>query len=70
MSQEDFLRSVSPEDEFVFGRHQTSQTRIADIERRAGLSFGRLAAVDPFDGDEEGVTAPLTDPSQIRFVRV
>jgi len=65
MSQEDFLR----DDEYVFGRHQTSQTRIADIERRAGLSFGRLAALDPFDGDEEGVTALLTDPSQIRFVR-
>ena len=66
MSQEDFLG----DDEFVFGRHKTAQTRIADIERRAGLSFGRLAALDPFDGDEEGVTAPLTDPSQIRFVRV
>jgi endonuclease G len=66
MSQEDFLR----DDEFVFGRHKTAQTRIADIERRAGLSFGRLAALDPFDGDEEGVSALLTDPSQIRFVRV
>jgi endonuclease G len=65
MSQEDFLR----DDEFVFGRHRTSQARIADIERRAGLSFGRLAALDPFDGDEEGVAAPLTDPSQIRFIR-
>jgi endonuclease G len=65
MSQEDFLR----DDEFVFGRHKTSQTRIADIERRAGLSFGRLAALDPFDGDEEGVASLLTDPSQIRFVR-
>ena len=73
MSQEDFLRSNSPDvvspDEFVFGRHKTSQTRIADIERRADLSFGRLAALDPFDGDEEGVAALLTDPLQIRFVR-
>jgi endonuclease G len=69
MSQEDFLRSVSPDDEFVFGRHKTYQTRIADIERRAGLSFGRLAALDPFDGGDEGVAAPLTDPAQIRFVR-
>ena len=72
MSQEDFLRSVSRDvspDEFVFGRHKTFQTRIADIERRAGLSFGRLAALDPFDGGDEGVAAPLTDPSQIQFVR-
>jgi endonuclease G len=65
MSQEDFLR----EEEFVFGRHQTSQTRIAAIEQRAGLSFGPLAALDPFDDDEEGVATLLTDPGQIRFRR-
>jgi endonuclease G, mitochondrial len=65
MSQEDFLR----EEEFVFGRHQTSQTRIATIEQRAGLSFGPLAALDPFDDDEEGVATMLTDPGQIRFRR-
>ena len=50
MSQEDFLR----DEEFVFGQHKTSQTRIAAIEKRAGLSFGRLAALDPFEGDERG----------------
>ena len=65
MSQEDFLR----EEEFVFGRHQTSQTRIASIEQRAGLSFGPLAALDPFDDQEEGVATLLTDPGQIRFRR-
>jgi endonuclease G len=64
MSQEDFLR----DEEFVFGRHKTAQTRIADIERRAGVSFGRLTARDPFDEAEEGVAGLLTDPSQIRFV--
>jgi endonuclease G len=64
MSQEDFLR----DDEFVFGKHKTAQTRIAAIGKRAGLSFGRLAALDPFDG-ERGLEAPLTDPSQIRFLR-
>ena len=64
MSQEDFLR----EEEFVFGKHTTSQTRIADIERRAGLSFGKLAALDPLKGGQRGLAAPLTDPSQIRFV--
>ena len=65
MSQEDFLR----DEEFVFGQHKTSQTRIATIEQRAGLSFGPLAALDPFDDDEEGVAALLTDPAQIRFRR-
>ena len=65
MSQEDFLR---PE-EFVFGKHKTSQARIATIEERAGLSFGSLSELDPFDGDEEGVGALLTDPSQIKFRR-
>ena len=65
MSQEDFLR----EEEFVFGQHKTSRARIATIEQRAGLSFGPLAALDPFDGDQEGVAALLTDPAQIRFFR-
>ena len=64
MSQEAFLR----DDEFVFGQHRTSQTRIAAIEKKAGLSFGGLTALDPFHGDEEGVETMLTDPSQIQFV--
>jgi endonuclease G len=63
MSQEDFLR----DEEFVFGQHNTWQTRIGDIERRANVSFGRLAALDPFEGSEERVARPLTDPSQIEF---
>jgi len=65
MSQEDFLR----DEEFVFSQHKTTQTRIASIEERSGLSFGSLAALDPFDGDEEGVESALTDPSQIQFLR-
>jgi endonuclease G len=65
MSQEDFLR----DEEFVFAQHKTAQTRIATIEERTGLAFGPLAALDPFDDDEEGVAPVLTDPSQIRFRR-
>lgn len=65
MSQEDFLK----DEEFVFGKHKTAQTRITAIEQRAGLSFGSLSKHDPFDGDQEGVDAPLTDPGQIRFLR-
>jgi len=64
MSQEDFLK----DEEFVFGQHKTSQTRIATIEQKAGLSFGRLTALDPFHDDQEGVATVLTDPSQIQFV--
>jgi endonuclease G len=65
MSQEDFLR----DDEFVFGKHLTSQVPLATIEQSAGLSFGRLTALDAF-GDEEGTTGRLlTDPAQIRFRR-
>lgn len=63
MSQEAFLR----DEEFVFGRHETAQTRIAGIERRARLSFGRLAALDPLKGERD-LAPPLTDLSQIRFV--
>jgi endonuclease G len=63
MSQEDFLR----EEEFVFGQHKTWQTRIAEIERRAAVSFGPLAALDPFEGSGERSARPLTDPSQIKF---
>jgi len=65
MSQENFLVP----DEFVFGQHTTAQTRIATIEARTGLSFGRLAAIDPFVGDEEGVGGVLTDPGQIVYRR-
>jgi endonuclease G len=63
MSQESFLR----DEEFVFGQHQTTQARIKTIETRTGISFGPLAALDPFNDDEEGVATTLTDPSQIKF---
>jgi DNA/RNA endonuclease G (NUC1) len=65
MSQEDFLR----EEEFVFGQHETAQVAIASIERETGLSFGRLAEVDPIRDGEEAAPAALTDFAQIRFVR-
>jgi len=65
MSQASF---IGP-DEFVFGQHATSQARIADIESRAGLSFGPLTKLDPFDGADEGVLTELLDLSQIRFVK-
>ncbi|WP_247828944.1 DNA/RNA non-specific endonuclease [Arthrobacter antioxidans] len=63
MSQEDFLR----DEEFVFGKHKTSQRSITHIEQRTGLSFGPLAAFDPIE-DNEGLVSELTDVRQIRFI--
>jgi endonuclease G len=65
MSQKDFLS----EDEFVFGAHKTAQVSISSIEQRAGLSFGPLAALDPFVAPE-GVAPELTDVTQIQFLPV
>jgi endonuclease G len=64
MSQRSYLQ---PE-EFVFGQHETSQTSIREIEKRAGLDFGSLSLVDPFRRTTESISAPLTDFWQIRFV--
>jgi pimeloyl-ACP methyl ester carboxylesterase len=45
MSQKSFIG----EDEFVFGRHENNQRPIAEIEKRAGISFGPLADLDALD---------------------
>ena len=64
MSQKSFIG----EEEFVFGRHENNQRPIAEIERRAGISFGPLAARDPINEMTESAAVPLTHPSQIRFL--
>jgi endonuclease G, mitochondrial len=64
MSQRNFLS----EEEFVFGAHKTAQRTISSIERRAGLSFGPLADLDPFE-EPEGIAPHLTDVTQIQFIR-
>jgi endonuclease G len=64
MSQKDFLT----DEEFVFGQHKTTQTSIATIEQRAGLSFGELSRHDPLDKIEAVAAPELTDVRQIRFV--
>jgi endonuclease G, mitochondrial len=54
-------------EEFAFGQHDTAQRTISSIEARTGLSFGPLAALDPFV-EPEGVEPPvLTDVSQIKL---
>jgi endonuclease G len=75
MSQQ---KSLPPEEEFVFGAFQSpqlniaTQVAIASIERRSGLRFGNLAALDPLAGGDEAVGGgqPVTLQSieQIRFV--
>jgi endonuclease G len=72
-------KSLLPEEEFVFGAFQSqqlniaTQVSIASIERRAGLGFGDLAAVDPLAGDDEavggGAALSLQALEEIRFVR-
>lgn len=77
MNQE---QSLQPEEEFVFGAFTSPQLNVAtqvpirSIETRSGISFGKLASVDPLASDEEGVgdgglRAPLQSLEQIRFVR-
>ena len=63
MSQKSFLK----EEEFVFSQHEHHQRPIAEIERRAGISFGRLAKLDPLRDSNESTPTMLTSTSQIRF---
>ena len=75
MNQE---RTLQPEEEFVFGAFASPQLKVAtqvsirSIEARSGISFGKLASVDPLAGAEEGLggEAPgvlLEALEQIRF---
>jgi DNA/RNA endonuclease G (NUC1) len=72
LSQAAFISRSS--EEFVFGqhetaRHETTQISIASIEQATGLSFGPLAALDPFVEAEESIAPSLASFGQIRFVR-
>lgn len=73
-------QSLPSEDEFVFGAFRSPQLNVAtqvpirSIEARSGLSFGKLASVDPLAGEHEGsgediARAPLLALEQIRFVQ-
>jgi endonuclease G len=64
MSQEGQL----PGQEFVFGRFDTYQTALAEIEGLTGLSFGPLTALDPMGVVEEAAPMPLRALEDIRFV--
>jgi endonuclease G, mitochondrial len=64
ISQRDQLPGV----EFVFGRFQTYQVSLTEIEGLTGLAFGDLKAADPMQVVEEAPAVPLRAPEQIRFV--
>ena len=77
MNQE---QSLQPEEEFVFGSFTSPQLGIAtqvpirSIEAHSGISFGKLAGVDPLAGEDEGLgdggPRPKLDTlEQIRFIR-
>jgi endonuclease G, mitochondrial len=77
MNQE---KTLQPEEEFVFGAFTSPQLSIAtqvsirSIEARSGISFGKLASVDPLAGGDEGLGDGepgmlLEALEQIRFVR-
>lgn len=57
------------DDEFVFGRHETTQVPLAAIEGLAGVTFpALLRRLDPLEGvAPESAPRPLTDFAQIRF---
>lgn len=69
--------ALLPEEEFVFGSFKSSyvsevvQTRIAAIEAKSHISFGKLADLDPLAGDHEARfdVAPrlINDLTDIRF---
>jgi endonuclease G len=64
MSQESFISAQ----EFVYGAHKTYQVPIKVIERKARISFGTLAQVDPLKDLQEGPADELTSFEQIQFV--
>jgi hypothetical protein len=47
---------------------ENDQRPIAEIERRASVSFGSLANLDPMRNMDESTPTRLTHPSQIRYV--
>jgi endonuclease G len=75
MNQE---KTLQPEEEFVFGAFTSPQLKVAtqvsirSIEARSGISFGKLASVDPLAGPRKGSGAKrhgvlLEALEQLRF---
>lgn len=62
LGQGDYLDDI----EFVYGRFRTYQTSIVRIEKKTGLSFGKLSDFDPV-GATEGIEfmRPITEAADI-----
>lgn len=56
-----------PREEFVYGKYETYQTSLKEIESLSGLSFGALTALDPLRIVDEAPPVPITAFEQIRF---
>jgi hypothetical protein len=50
-----------------YGRYETYQTSLREIEALSGLSFGALMDLDPFRIVDEAPPVPVTSFEQIRF---
>jgi hypothetical protein len=51
----------------VYGKYETYQTSLKEIEGLSGLSFGALTALDPLRVVDEAPPVPITSFDQIRF---
>jgi len=60
-------RNTLPREEFVYGKYETYQTSLKEIEGLSGLSFGALTALDPLRVVDEAPPVPITSFDQIRF---
>lgn len=60
-------RNTLPREEFVYGKYETYQTSLKEIETLSGLSFGALTALDPLRIVDEAPPVPITAFEQIRF---
>jgi endonuclease G len=64
LAQDDFLS----DEEFVFGRHRTTQVPLSVIETLAGVTFASdLRRLDPLERVGESIPRALSDFGQIRF---
>ena len=64
MTQKSFLQ----EEEFVFGQHETHQRPIAEIERRAGITFLQLRCFDPLGKLNESKPSQLVESRDVRYI--
>jgi endonuclease G len=66
ISQEDYILN----EEFVYGEFETYQVPIKLIEKKSGLSFGKLSTFDPLANEIfESIPSPIKSLRQVRFLK-